>query len=195
MEIKAELVRTLRERTGAPLMDCKKALLEAEGNLDASIDLLRRWGRAGADSKSGRETKEGRVASYIHHDGKKGVLVEVACESDFVARSDRFVAFLKDVCLHIVASRPRYLAREEVPPEVIAKERDIHRDAVAGKPSEVAERILDGKMKKFFAECVLLDQGFVRDPSRSITDLLKDLVAAVGENVVIRRFSRFEIGS
>jgi elongation factor Ts len=194
MEIKAEHVRVLRERTGAPLMDCKKALLETEGDLDASVDLLRRWGRASADSKTGRETKEGRVASYIHHDRKKGVLVEVACESDFVSRSERFAEFVKDLCLHIVASRPRYLAREEIPPEVIAKERDIHRDAVAGKPSEVAERILDGKMKKFFSECVLLDQAFVRDSSKSITDLLKDLVAAVGENVVVRRFARFEIG-
>ena len=194
MEISAEQVRKLRETTGAPLMDCKKALLESEGDADRAVDLLRRWGRASAERRSGRETKEGRVGVYLHHDGKKGVLVEVACETDFVARSERFNVFVKHAAMHVAAARPRYVSREEVPPEVVAKERDILRESVAGKPSEVAERILDGKMKKFFAETVLLDQPFVKDESRTVGDLLKELAAAVGEHVVVRRFAHYEIG-
>lgn len=194
MEISAEQVRKLRETTGAPLMDCKRALLESEGDADRAVDLLRRWGRAGAERRSARETKEGRIGFYLHHDGKKGVLLEVACETDFVARSEPFNAFVKATAMHIAAARPRYVAREEVPPEVVAKERDLLRDSVAGKPSEVAERVLDGKMKKFFAEAVLLDQPFVKDESRTVGDLLKELASAVGENVVVRRFAHFEIG-
>ncbi|MCI0587704.1 MAG: translation elongation factor Ts [Planctomycetes bacterium] len=193
-EISAESVRTLRETTGAGLMDCKKALLEAAGDADRAVDLLRRWGRASADRKSGRATKEGRIGCYIHHDGKKGVLVEVACETDFVAKSERFGKFLKDVSLHIAAARPQYTNRDEVPPDLLAKERDIQREAVAGKPSDVAERILDGRMKKFFAETVLLDQPFVKDETKTIGEILAETIAALGENVVVRRFAHFEIG-
>ena len=194
MEISSELVRTLRESTGAGLMDCKRALVEAAGDTDRAVDLLRRWGVSSAARRAGRATKEGRVGCYIHHDGKKGVLVEVACETDFVARSERFGQFVKDVALHIAASAPRYATREEVPPEVVAKEREILRDSVAGKASDVAERVLDGKMKKFFAETVLLDQPFVKDDSKSVGELLKEAIAAFGENVVVRRFAHFEIG-
>ncbi|HET6203363.1 MAG TPA: translation elongation factor Ts [Planctomycetota bacterium] len=194
MEISADLVRTLRESTGAGLMDCKRALVEAAGDADRAVELLRRWGISSAARRAGRVTKEGRVGCYIHHDGKKGVLVEVACETDFVARSDRFGQVVRDVALHIAAARPRWASREEVPPEVVAKERDLHRDGVSGKPSDVAERILDGKMKKFFAETVLLDQPFVKDESRTVGALLQEAIAALGENLVVRRFAHFEIG-
>jgi len=196
MEISAGLVRDLREKTGAGMMDCKKALTEAAGDFEKAIDYLRKKGIASASKKAGRATKEGSVSSYIHGEGRVGVLLEVNCETDFVARTEQFKTFVKDVSMHVAAANPAYVNSTEVPAEIIAKEKEI---AVAqmqasGKPAAVLEKIAEGKIKKFYEDTCLMNQVFVKDPSKTIDQLLKEAIAALGENIIIRRFSRFQLG-
>ena len=192
--INAKMVKELRDRTGAPMMDCKEALTASGGDVEKALEFLRKKGLKTAAKKASRATGEGLVAAYIHHTGKVGVLVEVDCETDFAAKSEPFQAFLKDLTQHIAAARPLYLSREEVPAEVIEKEREIYAAQVTGKPENVVSKIVDGKMEKFFKESCLLEQPFVKDDKKSIGDLLKETVARVGENMVIRRFARFDVG-
>jgi elongation factor Ts len=196
MEISAGLVRDLREKTGAGMMDCKKALTEASGDFEKAIEYLRKKGIASASKKAGRATKEGSVSSYIHGEGRVGVLLEVNCETDFVARTEQFKTFVKDVSMHVAAANPAYVNSTEVPAEIIAKEKEI---AVAqmqasGKPAAVLEKIAEGKIKKFYEDTCLMNQVFVKDPSKTIEQLLKEAIAALGENIIIRRFSRFQLG-
>jgi elongation factor Ts len=196
MEISAGLVRDLREKTGAGMMDCKKALLETSGDFEKAIEYLRKKGIASAAKKAGRTAKEGAVTSYIHGEGKVGVLLEVNCETDFVARTEQFRAFVKDVAMHVAAANPTYVKPEEIPADVIAKEKEI---AVAqmqasGKPAAVLEKIAEGKVKKFYEDTCLLQQPFVKDPSKTIEQLLKETIAALGENILVRRFARFQLG-
>lgn len=196
MEISANLVRDLREKTGAGMMDCKKALTETKGDFEKAIEFLRKKGIQSAEKKVGRATKEGAVVSYIHGEGKVGVMVEVNCETDFVARTEQFRAFTRDVAMHIAAAAPRYVRTEEVPADVIAKEKEI---AVAqmqasGKPANVLEKIAEGKINKFYEEVCLLKQTYVKDQDKTIEQLLKETIAGLGENISIRRFARFALG-
>ena len=196
MEISAKAVQELRASTGAGIMDCKKALAESEGNLEKAIEILRKKGLAAATKKSGRVTSEGAVASYIHGGGKLGVLLEVNCETDFVARTDVFQQMVKDVSMHIAAANPLYLKRENVPAELIEKEREIYRAQFEGsnKPANVIEKIVDGKIDKYYSEVCLYEQPFVKDPDKTIQQLVTDTVAKLGENLNIRRFARFVLG-
>jgi len=196
MEITAGLVKELREKTGAGMMDCKKALTETSGDFEKAIDYLRKKGIASASKKAGRATKEGAVTSYIHGEGKVGVLLEVNCETDFVARTEQFKTFVRDVAMHVAAANPTYVSSEEVPAEILAKEKEI---AIAqmqatGKPAAVLEKIAEGKVKKFFEDTCLLQQVFVKDSSKTIEQLLKETIATLGENMAIRRFARFALG-
>lgn len=195
-EITATLVKDLRERTGAGMMDCKKALTETSGDFDQAIDYLRKKGIASASKKAGRLTKEGAVFSYIHGEGRVGVMVEINCETDFVARNEHFKALCKDIAMHIAASAPVYVSSLEVPPSVVEKEREIAIAQMQGqnKPANVIEKIAEGKVKKYFDDVCLLNQAFVKDPTKSIEDLIKESIAAMGENISIRRFSRFVLG-
>jgi elongation factor Ts len=196
MEISVELVKDLRQRTGAGVIDCKKALQEAKGNMDAAIDYLRRKGLATAAKKAGRIATDGLVSSYIHAGGKMGVLVEINCETDFVAKTEDFQNFVKNIAMHIAATNPQYIRREEVPEEVLEKERDIYRNQAldAGKPQKVIGKIVEGKMERFYSEVCLLEQTYVRDSDLTIKDLLDAMIAKVGENISIRRFVRFQLG-
>jgi elongation factor Ts len=196
MNITAEMVKQLREATGAPMMDCKQALAEAGGNADQAVDILRKKGLASARTKAGRVATEGAVGSYIHAGGKIGVLVEVNCETDFVARTETFQALVKDVAMHIAAAEPRYVSREEVRPEDLEREREIYREqaAASGKPAAVVAKIVEGKLEKFYAEYVLLEQPFVKNPDQTIADLIAEKVGKIGENIRIRRFARFRLG-
>jgi len=195
-EITSALVKELRERTGAGMMDCKNALLEANGQMEQAIDLLRTKGLASAAKKAGRVAAEGVVGSYIHAGGKIGVLVEVNCETDFVARTDEFQALVRDIAMHIAAADPRFVRREEVTEDVLARERAVQREKTLaeGKPEKVVDKIVEGRMEKFFAEQVLLEQPFVKDPDKTVGDLITAKVAKIGENVQVRRFSRFKLG-
>ena len=194
--ISAELVKTLRDRTGAGMMECKAALTEAGGNLDEAATILRKRGLAQAAKKAGRATGQGVVGSYIHMGGKVGVLVEVNCESDFVARTDAFQALVKDVAMHIAAADPRYVRREDVPAEALDKEREIYRAQVAqsGKPPAVIEKIVEGKLGAFYAQVVLLDQPYIREPSTTVSQLIAEATAKMGENITVSRFARFKVG-
>jgi len=196
MQITAQMVKELRERTGAGMMDCKKALVETEGDLDKAVDLLRKKGVAAAEKKAGRVAAEGAVGSYIHAGGKIGVLVEVNCETDFVARTDDFQSLVKDIAMHIAAANPRFVVREEVNTAVLDREREIFREQAveSGKPENVVDRIVDGKIEKFYGEAVLLEQAFVKNPDVTIQQMLTEAVAKMGENIQIRRFSRFVLG-
>jgi elongation factor Ts len=196
MKITAQMVKELRERTGAPMMDCKQALVETDGDLDKAVDALRKKGLAAAAKKSGRVTAEGVVTSYIHAGGKIGVLVEVNCETDFVARTDDFQQLVKDIAMHIAAAEPRYVNREEVTKEILEHEEEIYRQQAleSGKPENVVDRIVSGKMEKFYAEAVLLEQPFVKDTDKTVGELLSETVGKLGENLQIRRFSRFRLG-
>lgn len=196
MEISAALVRELREKTGAGMMDCKKALLESAGDMEKAVDYLRQKGLALASRKEGRAAAEGVVGSYIHGGGKIGVLVELNCETDFVARTKEFQGLLKDVAMQIAAANPRYIRREDVPGEELERERQIyHQQAIeSGKPEKVVGKIVDGKMERFYSEVCLLEQEFIKDPDRQVGDLIKDVVARLGENVQVRRFMRYHIG-
>jgi elongation factor Ts len=196
MEISASAVKDLREKTGAGMMDCKKALTETSGDFEKAVEYLRKKGIASAAKKAGRATKEGSVLSYIHGEGRVGVLLEVNCETDFVARTEQFKAFARDVAMHVAAAAPQWVRPEEVPADVIAKEKEI---AVAqmqasGKPAAVLEKIAEGKIKKFYEDNCLMQQVFVKDPSKTIEQLLKETIAALGENMTIRRFARFVLG-
>jgi elongation factor Ts len=193
-EISASLVKELREKTNAGMMDCKKALLETGGDLVAAEDYLRKKGIASAGKKASRAANEGSIASYIHLQGKVGVLVEINCETDFVAKNDIFRDFVKDVTLHIAASHPLYVSRQEVPESLIARERDIAAGQVEGKPANIIEKIVDGKIDKFFSTTCLLEQPFIKNPEITIKDLVSSKIAELGENIVIRRFTRYTVG-
>ena len=192
--ITAELVNTLRQKTNAGMMDCKKALTETQGDLEAAETYLRKKGIMKAGSKADRATKEGIVASYIHMAGRVGVLIEVNCETDFVAKNENFQSFVKDITLHIAAANPKYLAREEVPADLVAKERDIAADQVKGKPANVVEKIVEGKINKVYSELCLLEQAYIKDDKVIISDLIKSKIAELGENIVVRRFTRYAVG-
>jgi len=193
-EISASLVKELREKTNAGMMDCKRALTEAKGDLAAAEDVLRKKGIASAGKKSSRVAKEGAIASYIHLQGKVGVLVEINCETDFVAKNDIFRDFVKDVTLHIAAAHPLYVSREQVPEKLILAEREIYAAQVQGKPANILEKIVDGKVEKFFSTVCLLEQPFIKNPDLTIKDLLTSKIAELGENMIIRRFTRYMVG-
>ena len=195
-EISAALVKELRERTGAGMMDCKKALSEVNGDLEKAIDFLREKGLAAAAKKSGRVTAEGLVESYIHGGGRIGVLVEVNCETDFVAKTDEFKALVKDIAMQIAAARPEYVSREEVDQEVVAKEKEIFAAQAAneGKPENIIQRMVEGRVEKFYKEVCLLEQPFIKDPDMSVKQLITGKVAKIGENISVRRFVRYELG-
>lgn len=193
-EITAQLVKTLREKTNAGMMECKGALKEANGNLEEAETILRKKGIAKADKKADRQANEGVIASYIHGAGRVGVLIEVNCETDFVAKNESFQELVKDLNLHIAAASPRYLQRDDVPADFIAKEREIAAEQVKGKPANIIDKIVDGKMEKIFTEQCLLEQAFIKDPDKSISDLIKSKIAELGENIVVRRFVRFAVG-
>src|SRR5206468_2702500 len=194
MEIAPRLVKQLREKTNAGFMDCKRALDEGGGDLEKAEAILRMKGIASAGKKASRATKEGIVASYIHLQGKVGVLVEVNCETDFVAKNENFRVFVKDITLHIAAAHPLYVSREDVPGKLIEAEREIYKAQVKGKPANVTEKIVDGKLDKFYSTVCLLEQGFIKNPDVTIKDLLNGKIAELGENIVIRRFTRYLVG-
>jgi len=196
MHIDAKIVKALREKTGAGMMDCKKALTEAEGNEEKAIDILREKGLAAAARRSGRAANQGIIDSYIHMGGKIGVLVEVNCETDFVARNDEFRQFVRNICLQVAATNPLCLKKEEVLESVLDKERQIIKAQALneGKPEKVIEKIIEGRLEKYFRENCLLEQTFVKDDDQTISDLLTSMIAKIGENIVIKRFTRFEIG-
>ena len=196
MEVSANMVKELREKTGAGMMDCKKALAETGGDFQKALDYLRQKGLATAAKRAGRVASEGRVGSYIHAGGKIGVMVEVNCETDFVAKTDDFQAFAKDVAMHIAASNPSYIRREEVTADVLEREKEIYRAQArdAKKPEKVMEKIVEGKLEKFYGEVCLLEQAFVKDPDITIQDLLNGLIGKLGEKIEIRRFTRYQVG-
>lgn len=195
MNITANTVRELREQTGVGMMDCKKALTEAEGDLSKAADILRQKGLATASKKASREASEGLIGSYIHM-GKLGVLVEVNSETDFVAKTDDFKELVKDIAMHIAASNPAYVQRENIPAEIIEKEKEIYASQISGKPPHVVGKIIEGKLEKFYSDMCLVDQVFVKDPAqeKKIRDLVVEKIAKTGENIVIKRFVRFQLG-
>ena len=196
MEISASQVRDLREKTGAGIMDCKKALKESEGNLDNAVDYLRQKGLAAASKKAGRVATEGIVGSYIHAGGSIGVLVEVNCETDFVARNEDFQQLVKDISMHIAAANPLVISREEISAELVEKEREIYRAQAleSGKPEKIVDKIVDGKVDKFCSEITLLEQGFIKNPDMTIDAIINEATAKIGEKITIRRFARFHVG-
>ena len=196
MEVNASTVKELREKTGAGIMDCKKALAESGGDLEKAVDYLRRKGLAAATKKMGRVAAEGLVGAYIHAGGKIGVLVELNCETDFVARTAEFQALLKDISMQIAAANPRYIHPGDVPPEELEREREIYRRQAAdsGKPEKVIDKIVEGKMERFYSEFCLLEQAFIKDPDRRVGELVKDAVAKLQENIQVRRFVRYHLG-
>lgn len=195
-EITAQMVKELRDSTGAPFIDCKVALEEVAGDLDKALDILKIKGVAKASKKVGRETPEGIVASYIHAGGKIGVMVEVNCETDFVARNEEFQTFAREVAMQIAASNPKYISKEEIPESELEREKEILKAQVleSGKPENIAEKIVEGKIEKFFEEVCLLNQTYIRDSKVKIDDLLQALIAKIGENIKVRRFTRFQLG-
>lgn len=196
MEIDAKTVKELRERTLAPIMDCKRALEEAQGNFDKAIDLLREKGLKTSQKKSTRSAKDGLVSAYIHPGGKIGVLVEVSCETDFVARTEDFKKLVKNLSMQIAASNPLYLSREDVSLAVLEKEKDIYRNQALreGKPEKIVDKIIAGKIEKFFSEVCLIEQSYVREPEVTIKELLDSQIGKLGENIIIRRFCRYQLG-
>ncbi|NLU09614.1 MAG: translation elongation factor Ts [Tepidanaerobacter acetatoxydans] len=194
--ITPEQVKELREQTGAGIMDCKKALVEADGDIEKAIIVLREKGLAKAAKKQNRLASEGIIESYIHGDGRIGVLVEVNCETDFVARNEEFKSFAKDIAMQIAASNPKYLSRDDVPHDVIEKEREILKTQALneGKPEKIVEKIVDGRIEKFYEENCLLEQPFIKDPDKNISQLIMEKIAIIGENITISRFARFERG-
>src|SRR3984893_4605089 len=192
--IDPKVVKQLREKTNAGMMDCKRALEEAGGDMTKAETILRTKGIASAGKKASRVTKEGIVASYIHLQGKVGVLVEVNCETDFVAKNENFRGFVKDITLHIAAAHPLYVSRDDVPAKVVETERAIYQAQVKGKPANVVDKIVDGKLDKFYSAVCLLEQGFIKNPDQTINDLIKAKITELGENIVIRRFTRYLVG-
>ena len=196
MNITSQMVKELRDKTNAGMMDCKKALNDTNGDMEKAVDLLRQKGLAVAQKRSARATSEGVVQPYIHAGGKLGVMVEVNCETDFVAKTDDFQAFARDVAMHIAASNPVAIKREDVPAELIEREREIYKQQAldSGKPENIVDKIIAGKMDKFFADISLMEQKFVKNPDISIQDLLNELIAKMGENISVKRFVRFQVG-
>jgi elongation factor Ts len=194
MEINAAMVKKLRDATGAGMMECKSALTEANGDIDAATTLLRKRGLATAAKKAGRTTSEGLIGHYIHMGGKIGVLVEVNCESDFVARTDKFQELTKEIAMHIAAANPTYVRREEVPADVVDREKEIYREQVKDKPAQVIEKIVEGKLKGFYQQFCLLEQTSVRDPDVTIQQLVQDAIRILGENITVSRFTRMKVG-
>ena len=194
--ISASTVKELREISGAGMMDCKKALTEASGDLEKAIDILRKTGMAKARKKSGRSAKEGIILPYIHPGAKLGVLLEINCETDFVANTDDFKNLSKDIAMHIAASAPMSVSREEIPQETLEREKEIYADQArqSGKPENIIEKMTEGRLNKFYQENVLLEQTFVKDPDKTVSDLITETVAKLGENILVSRFSRFQLG-
>ncbi|MDR3640325.1 MAG: translation elongation factor Ts [Humidesulfovibrio sp.] len=195
-EISAQAVKVLREKTGAGMMDCKKALVESDGNEEKAVAYLREKGLAKAAKKAGRATSQGVIGSYIHSNGKLGVMVELKCETDFVAKNDKFKEFARDLAMQIAAASPLCVSSDQVPADLLAKEREIfkHQAMQEGKPEAIAEKIVDGRVKKYYSEVCLLEQPFIKDDKKKIQDLLNDLIAVLGENMQIGRFSRMVLG-
>ncbi len=193
--ISADMVKDLREKTGAGMMECKKALTESGGDFEKALTVLRQKGLASASKKAGRTASEGLVGAYIHMD-RIGVLVEMNCETDFVARTDDFRGLLKDIAMHVAAANPMYVSRDDVPQSVLESEREIYRSQVTGKPPQVMEKIVEGKLEKFFSETCLMDQIFIKDPEQKlkVKDLVVEKIAKLGENIVVKRFARFQVG-
>ncbi len=196
MAISAAQVKELREKTGAGMMDCKKALTEANGDMDKAMEILREKGLAAAAKKAGRVAAEGLVESYIHSGGRIGVLVEVNCETDFVAKTEEFRSFVRDIAMQIAAMNPKYVKRDEIPAEEVEKEREILRAQTLkeGKPEHIVEKIVEGRLEKYFKEVCLLEQPFIKDGDKTIEQMVKEMIARIGENMAIRRFVRFELG-
>lgn len=197
MSVSAELVKQLRGKTGCGIMECKQALKESDGNIESAIECLRKKGLASASKKTGRATSEGVITSYIHAGGKIGVLLEINCETDFVARTDDFQELAKDICMQVAATDPSYVKREEVATEVIDKEKEIYRAQFvdSGKPAQIVEKIIEGKIEKvFFSQSCLLEQAFVKDANITIKDLISQKIAKLGENINVKRFARYQLG-
>lgn len=196
MDINASMVKELREKTGVGIMDCKKALAESNGDMEKAIEYLRKKGIATAKKRGGRTTSEGQIQSYIHAGGKIGVLVEINCETDFSGKTEDFTEFARNIAMQIAATNPLSVDRDGVPPDILDKEKDIYATQAkeSGKPEKVIEKIVEGKMKKFFSEACLLEQPYVKNPDITVQDLLNEMIAKTGENVLIRRFSRFQLG-
>lgn len=196
MEISAKMVKDLREKTGLGMMDCKKALVETGGDTEKAVDYLRKKGALKAAKREGRATTEGRIGSYVHMTGKIGVLVELNCESDFVAKTEQFAELAKDLCMQVAASAPRWVSPEDVPEDVVAKEKDIYMTQAkdAGKPEKILDKIAEGKLKKFYSEVCLLEQPFVKNTDQTVSELIKEKIAQLGENITVGRFARLQLG-
>ena len=196
MAVSAATVKELREKTGAGMMDCKKALAETDGDIQKAVDYLRQKGLAAAAKKADRTAADGAVAAYVHPGGKIGVLVEINCETDFVARTTEFQSLIKDIAMQVAAANPRFVRREEVSAEELEKEKAIYRQQAleTGKPEKVVDKIIEGKMERFYSEACLVEQSFIKDPDKSVTDVVNDAIARLGENIQIRRFARFHLG-
>jgi len=197
MKITSQMVKELRDKTNAGMMDCKKALTETEGDMEKAVDLLRQKGLAVAAKRAERATSEGTIKTYIHAGGKLGVMVEVGCETDFVGKTDSFLDFATNMAMHIAAASPVGISREEVPADIIEREKDIYTNQAleSGKPENIVEKIVSGKIDKFYSEICLLEQKYVKDPDLTIQDLLNELIASLGENISIKRFARFQVGA
>lgn len=195
VQINAKMVGELRESTGAGLMDCKKALVESEGDVNKAVELLRKKGVATAAKKAGRDASDGLIDTYIHLGGKVGVLVEVSCESDFVAKTDDFKAFVRDIAMHIAATSPACVSRENIDPALIEAERKVAAGQAEGKPEHAVEKIVEGKINKFLSESCLLEQAFVKNPDQTVQEVLTAMIAKMGENMVVKRFARFQVGA
>ncbi len=195
-DVTPQMVKELREKTGAGIMDCKKALLECGGDLEKAIESLRKKGLATAAKKAGRATKEGLIHAYIHMGGKIGVLIEVNCETDFVARTDEFKELAHNLAMQVAASSPLYVSKEDVPEEILEKERQLYREQALeqGKPEKVVDRIVEGKLNKFYQEVCLLEQPFIREPEKTVSQLITEHIAKLGENIRVKRFARFQLG-
>lgn len=195
-EITASMVKELRGRTGSGIMDCKRALADTDGDMEKALEFLRKKGLAKAQKRAGRATSEGVIYSYIHTGGKLGVLVEVNCESDFVAKTDDFLEFAKNIAMHIAAANPAGLNPEDIPEEVVNKEREIYRALAIeqGKPEKILDKIVEGQVQKFFKDSCLLSQAYIRDPKKTIADIITEAIAKIGENIQIKRFARFQLG-
>jgi elongation factor Ts len=196
MEVSANAVKELREKTGAGMMDCKKALAETAGDVQKAVDYLRQKGLAAAATKAGRVAADGAVAAYVHPGGKLGVLVEINCETDFVARTAEFQTLLKDMAMQVAAANPRYVRREEIPAAELDREKTIHRQQAleSGKPEKIVDKIVEGKMERFYSEVCLLEQSFIKDQDKKVLDVVNDSIARLGENIQIRRFTRYHLG-
>ena len=197
MKITSQMVKELRDKTNAGMMDCKKALTETQGDMEKAVDLLRQKGLAVAQKRASRATSEGTIQCYIHAGGKLGVMVEVSCETDFVAKTDDFSTFARDIAMHVAAANPVAIQREEVAADLLEREKEIYRQQAleSGKPAQIIDKIVTGKLEKFYSEVCLLEQNFVKNPDLTVQDLLNELIAKMGENITIKRFARFQVGA